>query len=101
MPHIDSLVPTRAKAAGVGALLPITIHGSGFHPDGNVVLFAGAEIADLQSADGTSLRFALPSSLPATGEVPPRMIGAGRYEIRVRTSTGTSNPMEFTLETPP
>jgi hypothetical protein len=100
-PHIDSLVPARAKTAGPGGLVPVTIHGSGFHPDGNVVLFAGAEIAELQSADGTSLRLVLPSSLPATGEVPPRMIGAGRYEIRVRTSTGTSNPMEFTLETPP
>ncbi|MGH7654368.1 MAG: IPT/TIG domain-containing protein [Gemmatimonadaceae bacterium] len=100
-PHIDSLIPAGARTAGPGGLVTVTIHGSGFHPDGNVVLFAGAEIAELESVDGTSLHLVLPSSLPATGEVPPRIITAGRYEIRVRTSTGTSNPMEFTLETRP
>ena len=100
-PHIDSLAPSRAKVAGPGGLVPVTIHGSGFHPQGNVVLFAGAEIAELRSADGTSLRLILPAALPASGEVPPRVLGAGRYEIRIRTNTGTSNPMEFTLETPP
>ena len=100
-PHIDSLAPPRAKVAGPGGLVPVTIHGSGFRPEGNVVLFAGAEIAELRSVDGTSLRLMLPAALPAKGEVPPRVLGAGRYEIRIRTSTGTSNPMEFTLETPP
>lgn len=100
LPHIDSLSPVRAKLEGRGSLVSVTIHGSGFRPEGNAVLFAGTEIGQLPSADGTSLHFLLPSTLPATGEVPPRRIGAGRYEIRVRTSTGTSNPTELTLETP-
>lgn len=100
-PHIDSLVPPRAKVAGPGGLVPVTIHGSGFHPKGNIVLLAGTAIAELPSTDGTSLRLMLPSALPSTGEVPPRVLGAGRYEIRVRTSAGTSNPMQLTLETPP
>jgi hypothetical protein len=99
-PHIDSLSPPRAKVTGAGGLVSVTIHGSGFRAEGNVVLFAGTEIAQLPSTDGTSLHLVLPSALPATGEVPPRMIGAGRYELRVRTSAGTSNPTELTLETP-
>ena len=99
-PHIDSLSPPRAKVTGPGGLVSVTIHGSGFRAEGNVVLFAGTEIAQLTSPDGASLRLVLPSSLPSTSEVPPRMIGAGRYELRVRTSAGTSNPTELTLETP-
>lgn len=99
-PHIDSLSPPRAKVPGRGGLVSVTIHGSGFSADGNVVLFAGAEIAELSSADGATLQLVLPSSLPSRGEVPPRMIGPGRYELRVRTSAGTSNPIELTLETP-
>lgn len=99
-PHIDSLSPSHAKLAGVGGLIPVTIHGSGFRPDGNVVLFAGIEIAQLTSTDGTSLHLLLPSTFPSRSEVPPRVIGAGSYELRVRTSTGTSNPTELTLETP-
>ena len=54
----------------------------------------------MPSADGRVLHFVLPSAFPATGEVPPRMIGAGQYELRVRTSAGTSNPLQLTLETP-
>jgi hypothetical protein len=100
MPHIDSLTPAVAKLSGPGGLVAVTIHGSGFRAEGNTVLFAGVEIAQLPSADGTSLHLVLPSTLPAAGEVPPRRIGAGRYEVRVRTSTGTSNPTELTLETP-
>jgi hypothetical protein len=99
-PHIDSLVPGHAKVAGPGGLIAVTIHGSGFHSDGNEVLFAGVQIAQLTSGDGTSLHLVLPSALPATGEVPPRMIGAGTYEIRIRTSAGTSNPIAFILERP-
>jgi hypothetical protein len=99
-PHIDSLSPSRAKLAGMGGLIAVTIHGSGFRAEGNVVLFAGTDIAQLPSPDGTSLHLVLPSSLPATGEVPPRRIGAGSFEIRVRTSAGTSNPAGLTLETP-
>lgn len=98
-PRIDRLDPARA-AIVPGGLVPVIIHGSGFRPEGNVVLFAGVAMAELRSDDGKTLRFLLPDAFPAKGEVPPQRIGAGNFDIRVRTIAGTSNRIALTLESP-
>ncbi len=99
VPRVDRLDPARATIVP-GGLVPVIIHGSGFRPEGNVVLFGGVAMAELRSDDGKTLRFLLPDAFPAKGEVPPQRIGAGKFDICVRTIAGTSNCIALTLESP-
>lgn len=99
-PHLDSIVPSHVPFMGPGELVRIVIHGSGFQGSGNVVLLAGTPIAELSSPAGHTLRLILPDHFPGQGEVAPRMITPGRYEIRIRTAAGTSNGRVFTVGTP-
>jgi hypothetical protein len=99
VPHIDRLDPARAKFVP-GALVQLMIIGSGFRPEGNVVLLGDAAIGELASGDGQRLRLVLPESFPPVGEVPPRRLEPGTYDISVRTGAGSSNRMPFVLERP-
>jgi hypothetical protein len=98
-PHIDRLDPARATFVP-GALIQLMIIGSGFRPEGNVVLVGEVAIGELPSGDGQRLRLMLPESFPPVGEVPPRRLEPGAYDISVRTGAGTSNRMQFVLERP-
>lgn len=98
-PHIDRLEPSRAPIAP-GAPVQVMIHGSGFRPEGNLVLLGDVAIGELSSSDGATLRLLLPDALPSRAEVPPRRLVPGSYDIRVRTGAGTSNRKEFVLEMP-
>lgn len=74
------------------------IRGTGFTATGNTVQFGRVEIHNLPSADGgTLIRFTVPTEIPATGEVPPKMIGPGEYTVVVRNARGTSNVLRFTV----
>lgn len=98
-PHIDRLEPARS-AVSPGSPVQLMIYGSGFRSEGNVVLVGDAVIGELPSGDGHRLRLVLPETFPSVGEVPPRRLGPGVYDLRVRTGAGTSNRVQFELEIP-
>lgn len=98
-PHIDRLEPARATVAP-GTPVEVLIFGSGFRPEGNAVLLGDVVIGELPSGDGQRLRLVLPETFPPMGEVPPRRLGPGVYDIRVRTGAGTSNRTQLVLEMP-
>ncbi len=98
-PHIDRLDPARATLSP-GALIQVMISGSGFRPEGNVVLVGDVVMGELPSGDGQRLRLVLPESFPPVGEVPPRRLVPGAYDISVRTGAGTSNRVQLVLEKP-
>ena len=76
----------------------VVIRGKGFTPTGNLLQFGRIEIRDLPSADGgTLIRFAIPTEMPARGEVPPKVVGAGEYTVVVRNARGVSNAFRFTV----
>ncbi|HVH76540.1 MAG TPA: hypothetical protein VM755_16610 [Stellaceae bacterium] len=95
-PHLTDIVPASGPA-GIAYPIRATIHGTGFMPKGNVVEFGPAKIEDVAGTAGGSLTFGVPKSLPSRGEVPPAVLPAGRYRVRVRTPSGTSNALIFTL----
>ena len=99
-PHIDRLEPARAtrRAGCSGSSHDISGRGSG--PRATSCCLRGVVIGELPSADGLRLRLVLPETFPPVGEVPPRRLLPGVYDIRVRTGAGTSNPMQLVLEMP-
>ena len=94
---------TTVRITGVAPAEPragaeVVIRGQGFTPTGNTLQVGSIEIRDLPSADGgTLIRFTLPTEMPARGEVPPKVLGAGEYTVVVRNARGTSNPLRFTV----
>ncbi|HEV2302064.1 MAG TPA: hypothetical protein VGR91_10890 [Stellaceae bacterium] len=95
-PHLLDIVPASGRA-GIAYPIRATIHGTDFMPTGNVVEFGPARIANVAATGGGSLSFGVPKALPSRGEVPPAVLPAGRYRVRVRTASGTSNALIFTL----
>ena len=95
-PHLLDIVPASGPA-GIAYPIRATIHGTDFMPTGNVVEFGPARIANVAATGGGSLSFGVPKALPSRGEVPPAVLPAGRYRVRVRTASGTSNALIFTL----
>lgn len=99
-PTIESLDPATGWA---GQAYPITvaITGQNFAEFGNLVTFGSLEIdARPSSDDGRRIVFSVPKVMPASGEVPPMVLQPGEYEVRVTTTTGTSEPAVFTLTMP-
>ena len=91
--QITSVAPSQPT---VGS--EVVLRGKGFTPTGNLLQLGRIEIRDLPSADGgTLIRFALPTEMPAKGEVPPKAIGAGEYTVVVRNARGVSNTFRFTV----
>jgi hypothetical protein len=50
------------------------------------------------SADGTEIRLVIPDRVPLRGEAAPLPLEAGRYNLRVQTSAGTSNAVAMRVE---
>jgi hypothetical protein len=99
-PHIDSITP-RAAHIDNESVLDVVLHGTGFLPTGNVVLFDAAIINDLASEQGgTILRFIAPTTIPPHGNVQARRVDAGKYAVRVRAHSATSNSVTFTVREP-
>jgi hypothetical protein len=98
-PNINRLTPATGT---IGAT--VTIVGSGFAAENNVVKFGSGYIKKLASGDGTTLKFTVPDGLdlcapegagPCAGAYP--RVRPGDYEIAVLTSGETSNTLTFTV----
>lgn len=82
----------------------VTITGSGFAARGNTVKFGTGYVKNLDSADGTTLRFTIPEGLdlcepnslrPCPGAYPA--VGPGDYAVTVMVDKETGNPITFTV----
>lgn len=93
-PHIDAVRPDSVMLAD-GAVVEVLVRGSGFEPGPpgrNTIEFGNVSIPDVPaSADGREIRLVIPDRVPSGGEAAPLPLDAGRYDVRVRTSAGTSN----------
>lgn len=94
-PVIERLSPNSGTLGSMPASATLT--GRNFAPSGNTILFGPVTIENIASNDGKTLRFAVPTGRPSTGEVPPMLFPAGGYEVRVKTVAGTSNGVVFEL----
>lgn len=98
-PAISHITPSKSP---VGT--SVTITGSGFASQGNTVKFGDGYIRNVDSADGTTLRFLVPDGLDlcspdAKGPCPgayPR-VAPGDYAVAVMTKGDTSNSVTFTV----
>jgi hypothetical protein len=83
----------------------VTVYGSGFTPEDNLVLFDGfGVIPHLASKDGTTITFTVPDYLdPYCLYIAPRcghpqvMVVQKRYEITVQNTQGVSGTLSFTV----
>ena len=99
-PRIQRLTP---KSGHVGDL--VTIHGSGFTPIQNVVKFGFGYTSYLNSPDGVTLKFIIPSSQdechPSGTPCNDKMnipVTAGEYSVTVTNPNGMSNSVTFMVE---
>ncbi|MFL6796062.1 MAG: hypothetical protein ACJ8F3_01470 [Xanthobacteraceae bacterium] len=95
-PHLIEITP-KSGPAGRAYPLRVILRGSGFMPVGNLVEFGPAKLPDVSSPDGTTIELIVPKEMPSPGEVPPLVLPAGEYEVRVSTREGISNPLTFVL----
>lgn len=73
----------------------VTIYGTGFSTSGNTVRFGQGVIANLNSYDGTSLSFTVPSQLTGFGS---GLVYLGTYQVSVTNASGqSSNAVPFTV----
>ena len=100
-PHIDAVRPDSVFVAE-GAVVEVVVHGRGFAPGTpgrNTIEFGNTNITNVPaSEDGTRIRLVIPDRVPSGGEAAPLPLEAGRYEIRVRTSAGTSNAVAVRVD---
>jgi len=100
-PSITAISPVSGP---VGTNVSIT--GTGFTSTGNMVTFGFGGIPNLNSADGKTISFKVPSSMNAGCyySVPQCLMPAisvvpGQYQVSVKNSNGTSNALTFTVTT--
>ena len=100
-PHIDAIRPDSVMLAP-GAVVEVVVHGHGFTPGTpgrNTIRFGDATITDVPaSSDGTEIRVMIPDRVPLRGEAAPLPLEAGRYDLRVQTTTGTSNSVSVRVD---
>jgi Putative peptidoglycan binding domain len=81
------------NSGAVGA--SVTVFGTGFTSTGNSVRFGNGIIAGLNSTDGRSLSFTVPSTLVGYGS---QKVTLGTYNVSVTNSYGaTSSALPFTV----
>ena len=92
-PILDAVRPDSAVLRD-GAVATVTLVGSGFDgQDGadNSIVFGTMSVRAVRAnPDGTVIRFTVPGEW-RSGEAPAQPVEQGHYEVRVRTSHGTSN----------
>lgn len=89
-PYINYVNPT---SGAVGST--VTIYGSGFSPTGNTVRFGGGVITGLNSADGRTITFMVPSQLSGPSS---QFVTVGTYNVSVSNFAGyTSNSVPFSV----
>lgn len=90
MPTISSLSP---QSGAVGST--VTVFGTGFTTTGNSVRFGQGVITNLNSIDGRSISFTVPSQLTGYGSA---AVYLGTYNVSVTNAAGyTSNALPFTV----
>ncbi len=96
-PHIDSIAPTSGKV-DPESVLEVALYGRGFAADRSTVLFDAATVdRPVSENGGTVLKFIVPTMIPAHGKVQLHRVEAGTFMVRVRTPSGTSNAVRFTV----
>jgi hypothetical protein len=94
VPVIDSVRPD-SVIVPYGGVVEVTLHGSGFipgQPGKNTVHFDNAALKSIKgSSDGRRIAFVIPDLLDSGGGAPPIRLQAGRYAVRVETTSGISN----------
>ncbi|MDR3571661.1 MAG: IPT/TIG domain-containing protein [Candidatus Pacebacteria bacterium] len=89
-PSITYITP---QSGGVGT--NVTIYGSGFTSTNNTVHFGNGIVTGLQSPDGQSLSFQVPSQLTGFGSQP---VVVGTYNVSVTNSLNVStNIVQFSV----
>jgi len=82
----------------------VTVRGSGFSAEKNIVKFGTGYIGNLSSSDGTTLSFTVPGALdlcrpgapgPCPLAIPP--VTPGEYAVAVISGDQTSNSLTFTV----
>ena len=97
VPTIISLDPDKGRA-GEAYPIQLTIRGTGFAEEGNIVTFGGIPSEGLPSTDdGSQITYLVAKMAPSPGEAPPMVLDPGEYEVTVTTPEGTSKPAIFTL----
>jgi hypothetical protein len=95
-PTIESLRPDSVFVAP-GAVVEIVVQGRGFvpgTPGRNTVRFGTVKLTNVPASDdGRVIRVVVPEHVPSGGDAAPLPLESGRYDIRVETSSGTSNAM--------
>jgi hypothetical protein len=85
-----------------GAIVTVVVHGRGFAPGTpghNTVRFGSMSISGVPaSADGRELRLVIPDQMPSRGDAAPSPLEAGRYDMRIETSAGTSNAVSVKVD---
>jgi hypothetical protein len=100
-PHIDAVRPDSVMLAP-GAVVEVVVHGHGFTPGTpgrNTIQFGDATITNVPaSSDGTEIRVMIPDRVPLRGDAAPLPLEAGRYDLRVQTTSGTSNSISVRVD---
>lgn len=90
IPTVTSLSP---QNGAVGS--SVTVFGTGFTTTGNSVRFGQGLISNLNSLDGRSLTFTVPSTLTGYGS---SQVYLGTYDVSVTNAAGySSNSLPFTV----
>lgn len=90
MPTIQYLSP---NSGAVGST--VTVYGSNFSTSGNTVHFGNGIITNLNSVDGRSVSFVVPTQLVGYNSQP---VYLGAYNVLVTNASGfTSNEMTYTV----
>ena len=82
----------------------VTLTGTGFAGEGNVLKFGDGYIKNLKSGDGRAIRFAIPDAVdlclpnnPAAAGCPAKIVTPGTYTVAVVSGSDTSNELQFTV----
>jgi hypothetical protein len=97
VPHIDSIAPSSGHV-DPESVLEVALYGKGFATNKSTVLFDAATVdRPVSEHGGTVLKFIIPTMIPAHGNVQLHRVEAGTFMVRVRTPSGTSNAVPFTV----
>ena len=96
-PTIESLVPSSGPLG-----TEVTIVGTNFAPENNIVHFNGTERSfaagsPVGSSDGTHLRFQVTACPSYAPRCPMAYVPPGNYAVTVQTANGTSNAAAFAI----